>query len=514
MLPALALAGAIAFQGVTTLSGKAVPGKDAHGGCFGAERVARAPIWVIAHWPRAKLSANIPKDPKAPWDGKISTQIVITKVLRGDVKPGPTTLNYEFTGFDPRLFGPDGGDMEHLLPGPPGQAANMCDPSLWFLQPVLSGKKLVALHLPSYRCLQEVDCRPLFEALSSDKPEPGVTKCLQSRDPVLVERTLIYVAGDRSPEPSLGEPTFYEDQDEDRLPPLPKHPEYAESVREVADRGPGKCRAVATSVYAQLLGIRAVSFLNTKLGDRDPYVRLSACAQLASLQAASSFDKLAAICRRLSGLGLNTVALDSLIAMLGEKKDARLVPAIIPFLECRSGYVPIFYRVADPVFLAQDCLNDITDYTFPLDADTSLAAWQKVKDSEPKERADRLTQLLGDWEKPLQASIKPLQMGADGSMLAEVEMTNASTHRVAISNVPTSIWSSWAGDNSFMGFSAMPSGRKRVCLLQPKESARFQMCLPAALLKSGRPYWLEFRYFDDPPRTAKTWRGSVRVDLG
>ncbi len=232
------------------------------------EELARAPTIVVAKWDKAPLVPHNLVKGNVCEKLEARTEIVVTRVVKGALKPGKyTILLGPFIGWESK----DGGRVfSYTSTEMLGNVKEVKDENLWFLESRRSwdkSDKVVHPALDTYRGVQPRALEPYYLALGAAHPDKEVPKLLSSREETVVQRSLEYIAGGVLPWP------YSPDFDFER--PVTTHKpliEQASAVEALLKRKEPELRRLAASVYAALTERQSVPLLRRLLHDDDAQV--------------------------------------------------------------------------------------------------------------------------------------------------------------------------------------------------------------------------------------------------
>jgi hypothetical protein len=464
------------------------------------EELARSPAMVVAKWDKAPLVPHNLVEGNWSKEQEVRTEIVVTRVIKGTLKPGKyTILLGPFIGWE-RQDG--GGVMSYMSTQVLGDVSDVKDENLWFLESRRSWDRTdKVLHpvLDTYRGVQPRALEPYFHALAGPSSDNDVPKLLGSQELIVIERTLQYITGGELPWPD--EPWTEWERPESVRKPLVGQ---SASVQALLKRKEPEVRRLAASVYAALTDRKSIPVMRELLHDDDAHVRGVAVGILSRFRDEPS---IATLGKAVTGLEEPTLAC-KVIALLAQWKDERVVPALITFLE-NDGFA---YQVGDdvgiPALKARNALHDTTGLWFPQDVDASLRAWEKVRTiANRQERETCWKTLVAGVACPLKAELE----GDDA--VAHIVVTNVSLQVVTVAKFPSQIEERWSSGSADTGTGG--EGDDFISL-KPGESSRYKVKLHGSFLY-GRPgtqrlivsYWNSGR-----KQHLKAWIGPLEVKFG
>ncbi len=393
------------------------------------EDLAKRPIIVIAHWEKApKVGVQLARPIRGNQKGE-RTELVVTRVIAGDVKPGrhevilgpfitwskePSTItlprsSMAFTSLNP----------EH--------------PNLWFFHRdrAIRDDPREYLFVESYQGVRSDTVEPYFVALRSKEPQVEVPKLLASPDSEVVELALDWLCGGEIPDPNF----------EDDLPlrPTPNpsfpsrlRPEDFGAVDALLKHEDEDIRGQAVCVVGTLEGKAGIPKLRRLLTDADPNLRAMAVMMLAALDDRESGEAISTAIRGIDD------DIDRVICALAAWKNPGSVPAIIGYLEDDDDGGWHSAELAPRCVLARAALKQITGHTFPLDVDVATRVWRLAsKLPDAKRREEFLTRMLREEPAPLAA-----RLVRDGDGFS-ITVTNTSPRPIHLPKTPESIEESY-----------------------------------------------------------------------
>lgn len=294
--------------------------------------LASCPVIVVARWNKSPLRAHSNVREKAEGGKELvatesHTELVIERVIKGDIKPGTHKI---LLGFRIAWAREDGGQvMSYMSTEMMGDVDEVKDSNLWFLAPKRSWDQKDAhtyLALETYRGVQPRALESYFVALNSKNPKRDIPKLLPTAESEATYRILKYICGDVMPWPI--EPGFIEIYSRAKRDWEPMR-EYAGEVESLINRKDAKVRETATAVYAELAGKSAVPRMRQLLKDSDPQVRATAIGILAGHRDQDSVESFAAAAQGITDGQLAC----KVIERLYDWKSESLVPTLIEFLQ-------------------------------------------------------------------------------------------------------------------------------------------------------------------------------------
>jgi len=393
--------------------------------CVTDKDLAKCPVIAVAHWEKGAAFKQHAKTEKRDYDERQEdvvvaietlTEIVVEKVVKGDLKPGRYTI----------LMGPfigwadDGRVMSYTSSEMTGDAKDVTKPNIWFLDKAQSwdtADKTEYLKLGTYRGIQPLVLEPYFSVLVSKTADDDIGKLLQNRETEVVLRALDYICGgmDRS------------SVSEKEQKPLRQ---YADAVCDLLKSDSAIIRQRAARDYALLAGIKCVPKMRELLEDKDFFVRGTAILELARHQDNQSCE---GICRAAKGIQDGRMGCD-VVGMLEKWNNPDVVPAIIEFLQNDKFVYLIHDDLGIPALQAKAALKAITGHDFPFDVEKSLTAWRRAVEVPDKEgRLNILKELLPDGQTPVSACV----VGSGEN--ASIEVANVSKGDIFIAKTPADV---------------------------------------------------------------------------
>jgi len=427
------------------------------------------PVIVIATWDKAEMRPHTRVRGNTMEEYEVFTELNVHRVIKGDIKPGKHTILMGW-GIGWREDGT--GLATYMSTDIPGDANNVCDPSIWFLDRKRSwdeADKTLYYHVPHYRAIQPAFLEEYFAAIGSRDPEKAVPKLLSSDNHEVLTRVLRYLCGDVLPWPcGHGFASMYLN------PPKRENVLRNETgaVKGLIGRDVGEVRVTAASVYAFLAGKEGIGYLRSLLKDADPEVRAVAMGTLALQRDEASIEAIGAAAQGVRDAWLGCQVIDA-VAKWG---DARLVLTLIPFLEVDSLAYSSGDELGIPAVKARKALYKLTSHWFPYDAAAASQVWKKAAAvADPDKRKALLDRLLPEKECPVIAQLvgspryepaKPpdgpaTKMSAATTLpynesttqpkdaMATVRLRNASNRTVTLGRLPSSVGQEWARGSSW-----------------------------------------------------------------
>jgi hypothetical protein len=439
--------------------------------------LAAKPIIVVARWAKAKMDPHL-RYGREPGLGKVidrmevRTELVIERVIQGDVTPGTHKLLVESSigwGNDGRFLGTTTSTM--LM----GEVEDVTKPNLWFLSRGRSwdaADKTDYFSLDTYRGVQPPKLEPYFRALLRKDWEEAVGELLDSPDETTVMRCLELVAGGQWPWPYWSQFDRWHRGREKPPVPLTQH---ANRVKKLLDRPEPTVRQMAAAVYAFMTKDRDLAFMRSLLDHKDPEVRGIAIGVLAEKHDPSVLSKME---KAAQGVRDPTVACAA-IKRVAAWGDVRLPPTLIRFLQTDTSGGTSEEGLLIPALKARDALRKMTGYTFPTDVRAGLDAWERVRETGDRtKRRQELTRLLGDHEKPLHASI--VNRGGTG-----IVITNRSGRPIYLAKQPTMSEYNSTNISGAVSDGIDARDRRQFALLKSGASMRLPVTFPTEFILSN-----------------------------
>lgn len=429
------------------------------------EDLANYPIIVAGKWNKVALRDHSRTEDdarvgKVLKDTEVHTELVVERVIKGDIKPGTHKI---LLGFRIGWAGKDGGPvMSFMSTEMMGDVKEVTETNLWFLVPKRSWDKTdpkTYLALETYRGVQPVALEKYFLALTSVHAKAQVTKLLITEEPVVIERVLTYLSGGTLPwpyEPDRFDPHRKVKQ---RKEPMPV---YAPDIEKLLDRKPAEVRRLAAAVYADLAGESAIPRMRQLLGDSDATVRAIAVGHLLRRDDPAPGE---AICRAVRGIQEGGMAC-KLVELLRRWKDPHAVVALIEFLQNDDFAYQIGDDLGVPALKAQAALKERTGYDFPTDVEAARIAWEDARAiSNAEKRVQHLALKLPYDSTPLTGKLVKDAMGE------ALILTNRSKQSVAVAKRPgiEYRWTNGVGGGASDG---RPENKDAFTTLAPGDSMR------------------------------------------
>jgi hypothetical protein len=397
------------------------------------------PILVVAHWDGAPVESYHRIEKDVCTGSELRTEIVVQRSIVGEVKPGRHKI---------LVTGSVGWTKEEPLVCSYASCEQQGDASadasnLWFLYPGQSldpENQTDYLELGFFRAVQPLALEPYFAALRANELEQRLPQLLETRNDVIIVRTLKTLCGGLLPWPYEDRLQPYEYGNvisDERLKAIQR---VTEIVRPVIEQWQEpEARRAATAVYALGAGKDSVPLMRRLLENKDPELRAIAIGTLAANDDVASAESMAAAIR------------DDRRAILAQKVIQRLAawkrtdvsaPILMNFLQSDAG-AEIHYRLDTiPAVLAQRALRALTaldaadpesGVLFPFHVERSLAAWRDAATiADARGRRDRLRELLPDQRDPIDFIAK--RVGPEYVLV----VTNRSSRPLTLLRSPTS----------------------------------------------------------------------------
>jgi hypothetical protein len=425
------------------------------------EVLAQQPIIVIGKWNKTALTNHSLVKGDGPLKvlqcEEVHTELIVQKVIKGDIKPGTHKI---LLGFRIGWLRKDGGPvMSFMSSEMVGDVDDVCDSNLWFLESKKSWDKTdtsTYLALETYRGVQPAVLEGYFNALASKNPKAEVPKLLSSEDPVVIERVLKFFCGGVLPWPY--EANFVEEHQGVKRHEAMR--QFAPEVLKLLERMQPNVRAWAAAVYAGLVGKDCVQRMRQLLRDSDPTIQAIIAGTLIRY---GDHDSGEAICRVMADMKDGVLACQ-VIDLLADWKDPFAIPALIEFLQ--NDELAFQGDQGVPALKAQAVLKERTGFDFPTDVKSSRIAWEKAKAiADIKERAAYLGQILVHEPRPL---VGEIQRKEKDTFLI---LTNRSKQTLSLTKEPSGIDCDWSN-----GMAGQSSPKK------PKSPDDFTALAPGASL--------------------------------
>ena len=291
------------------------------------EELAKYPIVVEARWNGEAITDHSEVDGNVRKTWELRTEIVVERVVRGDIKPGTHTVLLGWPIAWEKDGGPVRGYSSTQVVGP---ACEVKDCNLWFLRRGRSWDKADPgpyLMLETCQGVQPLVLEPLFSALNKKDSHAAVDALLQ----VNVDPRIALAGLAVQPKPEFRK-------------------KYAKSVTRMLDHRDASVRARATAVFSEMVGKQAVPRLRGLLDDPDANVRGHAVLELARWRDEASLGAIARTAPGIEKVGLICIVIEQ----LGEWGHEGTVPALIAFLQEDEAGSPVG---TIPALKARDALE-------------------------------------------------------------------------------------------------------------------------------------------------------------
>jgi len=482
-------------------------------------QLASKEIVVIGHWPKAERTLKAIRHGDTLSVLEYHTKLVIDKVIHGNIKLGIVPIVYNH-GIG---WAENGSDLNSASSSLELTDIDVSKKNIWFLSYGRSwDKKDSKLYLTvfNFQCIQKPKLLPYFEVLRRPDRDNRIGICLQSRSPNVVDRALHYIAGDIEPWPIM---PFYVLRD-GRYTKKPRRLiAYADKVGQLAGNSHAPSRPLATALYAEIAGPKAVPTLRRLLRDRDPGVAAVAAGYLVRLNAVDDLLAFEVACRRETDTNL----VCELIEAMRISKDLKYVPTLIHFLQDTGDGGSINEDIFAPPLYARAALKDLTSFTFPNDVAGSLRAWNVAKnDPQPTGRSLKLTGLLGQWDRPLEAKISPIlkpngaqitrrsRDSGNDEVLVSVRLTNHTRHSVTVPTLPTAMNQVWKDGTSSGGFTGYSDRKAKFVTIPPGASTTFTTRMYPSVVDGAPDAKVYLEYLENGRGTGlKVWMGVLKAQI-
>lgn len=461
------------------------------------EELIKVPILVVGRWNKSPLN-RYDKKASAATTGPafggngFRTELIVERVIRGDIKPGTYPLFFHFetawsTKHGERLFG-----SHHHRPW--NDVEEFADPNLWFLQfaPDLAEGKEPLLELLNDGAVQPLALEPYYAALAAGRLDEEAPKLLADGNPDLAIRVIEYVNGGERPWPY----SVY-DSTRPHIKPRPqKLTRYAAEIAALIARSQADVRLRAAATYAALAKGEAVPKMRALLADPDANLRAIAAGTLIRFDDQVSADAIAPAVRGMD----HFIWACELIKLAEAWKSTYAVPTLIEFLETFGRAIEYGYYEHVPAYHAQSALRALTGCDFPCDVAASRRAWKAASAiDDEKTRNQRLR-----GELPAHANPFDAKLITDGGHTV-VQFTNRSPQVIVIAKNPFGIEYKYRGlMGGGGGCNREPSGPNDFYTLQPGDWVRVKVAA-AYGVASVR---LMYRY-NGAPFGVKGWVGQI-----
>ena len=387
--------------------------------------LAESPVVVVAKWDGAPWVNNSLVERNALVEHEVRTQIVIERVIKGDLKPGKHTILIGYAiGWSEQQPWVVSYTATMMLGD-----ADATKPNLWFLKRKRSRIKIDTtdyLYLESYRGVQPLALEPCFKALATKRPAANVPELLKSDNEIVLIRTLELVAGHDQPWWPYERWRVARPKSKDKA--LTEHADLVRSLFERTENA--KVRRFALAVYAHLTGKDCLACMRQQLAAKDSHLRAIAIGTLAHYKASGASDLMA---KAAIGVEDQQLACD-VIQRLNEWNDLQAVAILLPFLQNDDDGVSYMGGLGIPAIEAQESLKAITGYPFPFDVAASQKAWSTA--GHMRERAERnkyLARVLPNAPSPWKARA----FKQEGRAI--VEVTNRSKLTFTLARTPSDV---------------------------------------------------------------------------
>lgn len=489
--------------------------------------LVNSPVIVVGYWQKEKRVFYS----QSPAPSEVQTHLVITSVLKGDVKTGVNRLicNYGSWWEDSGLGLQSGTSTEVLSE----DVFDVRKPAVWFLSWERSADrqdKVPRLCLRSYCYVHSTRLLPLYKILCTKERDERVGECFKSKDPLVLRHTLEYVAGYRPPWPFGNHELGWQRPDS-----TPRVPIQIPNLRAIIDGRKDNYRAWSAALYAEMAPDMARLLMPTLLNDRQEDVRLVAAGWLVRLKATQYSGQIASACSSVASSGV----LDrdyyfihpacEVIKEMGLSAEGRYAPAIMSFLESDKSGGSIGEDNYAPSLYARDALRNLTCITFPLNVIASRTAWKAVPlGTDSGSRNAKLIDLLGEWDQPFTVSIKRddtvrgyKQM--PGHLWARVVVTNTSKHSIVMAKIPTGVGAIWGSGGSFgtslnpgLEYDRRTGKQKPLSFVEmiPGRSIAFPLRLPKEMFGLSNRSVVTLEYMPERKGVGRgAWMGVLHADL-
>jgi hypothetical protein len=430
------------------------------------EELAKQPLIVVGRWNKADVRRHDHVIDKIIFDSESHTELLVERVVSGDLKPGTHKILLEWSiGW----LAKDGGPVMNFGTSEmEGDVKDVTESNLWFLTPKRSWDKTDPNTYPTlttFRGVQPAVLEAYFRALASKQPGDEMARLLSSDQPLVIERALKFLSGGALPWPYGSD--FLADAQGVKRQRKPMT-QYATRIEELLSRTNPQIRQQATAVYAEMAGKKGIPRLRHLLQDRNAEVRAVAAGALIAEDDRVSGDD---VVRAMVGRAKASMACQ-LIDRLKAWKSPYAIPASIEFLQHDEFCFRSGDDIGMPALKARIALKELSGYDFPADVSASRAAWKKVESiTDAKERVAQLSKILPNDPNPLIGCIVHQEKGAEILVL-----TNRSKSAIVLLRQPTEIDFRWPSEQGGVG-GAAPSKREDFVEIGPGESARLLLDL-------------------------------------
>jgi len=462
-------------------------------------------------------------------ESEIHTRIIVTRVIRGDVRPGTHDVIYGW-GVNWSESGTKLATGTWTLFS--GDVEDISKPNLWFLKPKRSWDprdKKTYLSIYSFRCVQPLILETLYAVLHEPSRLAGIGSCLQSKVPIVVARALDFVAGGEWPWPLISYANKEGSQEYERRfsaarMSCTKVNGLLSSIRDVAIGGPPTQRPFALALFAEMAGKGSQPLLRHLLKDKNPTIQAVALCHLVALGDPVAVRSAEGICQRICDANLS----GELVLAMERSGNLEYVPSMIAFLD-RRGLGRDRSATHEVAFISRDALRRLTSFTFPLDARSAVSAWRSVQTiPNVQKRRMALRQILGEWANPLSVECTPMldandlpRMGrkaldtnGEDSPIFEFTVRNKSSNVITLPAEPDGIeWRTGGGGGS-EGVGSNEKSNQDFVRLEPNGVLKFKLALDYTFIHPDQPATIEIEYSSDGHCYGlRAWMGKVNVSV-
>lgn len=429
--------------------------------CPADRQLAKSPVIVVARWEGATWEhATSHLSVTEACDGMTRTRISILRTIQGDVRPGNHSLlvkpRISWSVSRPRVV--SGGSTEVC------GDADATKPTLWFLcwsrRKDAPNRELV---LKSYRAVQPLSLEQYYLALRSGKFSEHLGALLGSSSEIVLNRTLLQIAGEKSPWPYVS-PNVGNDQKAARKPVMGAGRALADMLRR-RPAAPPHIRALSLAVLADLEGRATCTHIRPLLRDENQEVRSVAFALSVRFGDFSAMRDMIRAAQSIRDGCMACRVIDALIS----RKESVAVPILIEFLQNDTFCYRIGKNLGIPAIKTREALEELTGCTFPFDVERSRSAWSSTKDiKDVAERSLCLARKLAEEAAPWLLDVKVV--GEDVVFV----ITNRGKRPLSLARYPTDLCIHRDGGSYSFGGGAAIKGAGSFVAVPPGGSIRWK----------------------------------------
>jgi HEAT repeat protein len=471
------------------------------------DALVQKPLIVVALCPSPSAERHDLIENNAVLQAEGHTEVVVERVIKGDIRPGRYKLLY---GWGVDWPEDEGLPADHTSSNRLGEVEDISQPNLWFLLRKRSWDKAdptVYLSLDTYRGVQPLALEPYFAALQSDDRQRKVRELLHSKDQTVSSRSSAYLSRASASSSQTwhcmnADPQAFHRMLDWYTMAMVAKKFGIQRVRNLLNASdPGMRRMAAISLIQRgetrstqpLLtdndpGVRAevareliqhgeIPSVRPLLNDKVPAVRESVALLLMQRHDGPSVLHIGALMARMPRSRFDCAMVDELVRW----GDRGLVPALIACLQTDSfeGWETDGVRI--PALKARAALQQITGYVFPFDVRSSQRAWTKARQfPDAAARLRSLVGSLGEDPNPLRAT------AVEDRGQAAIELTNKSRQPIVLARHPTEIEVDW-GRGSGIRRPEPVASEPSFVHLKPGESMRFLVPVYSVFLAADPP---------------------------